>query len=73
MNFGDILQRDKDGNVTLFYIGFSDGKYLAWSVFENKAVSFIPNFTLYEGLSEVFDYINENGIMVAIVRYNRPR
>lgn len=33
----------------------------------NKAVSFIPNFTLYEGWSEVFDYINENGIMVAIV------
>lgn len=33
----------------------------------NKATSLIPNFTFYQGLSEVFDYINENGIMVAIV------
>lgn len=32
-----------------------------------KAVSLIPNFTLYQGLSEVFYYINQNGIKIAIV------
>lgn len=35
----------------------------SWS----KAVLLISNFTLYKGLSEVFDYIRKNGIMVAIV------